>query len=275
MCLYLFAVHSLTTRNPFLDPRLILNRDFFLSLLLVSGYGFLTVPPIVLMPAFLEHIRGHEIEAVGMLQSPRGLGMLFAMFISGRIAGKFDPRISIACGLMCLMVTNWEMSRWNTDVGEWPIIWTGLLQGLGGGIMLVPIQMIAFPTLAPEQRTEATAVYNLVRNTIASVGVSVTLTLFVIASGTARSNFVQYITPYRAALHYQEAARFKTDTQHGLAVIDKEIDKQAAMMGYNASFLLLAVASAAGLPVLFMFSRKSRALRHSVSRREAPALVAE
>ncbi len=42
--LYLFAVHSVTARDPFLDPRLIASRKFFLSLLLISCYGFITMP---------------------------------------------------------------------------------------------------------------------------------------------------------------------------------------------------------------------------------------
>ena len=69
--LYLFAVHSVTARDPFLDPRLIASRKFFLSLLLISCYGFMTVPVMVLMPTFLEHLRGYDIDTVGLLQSPQ------------------------------------------------------------------------------------------------------------------------------------------------------------------------------------------------------------
>ena len=57
--LYLFAVHSVTARDPFLDPRLVASRKFFLSLLLIACYGFMTVPVMVLMPTFLEHLRGY------------------------------------------------------------------------------------------------------------------------------------------------------------------------------------------------------------------------
>ena len=104
------ACTALTTRDPFLDPRLIASRKFFLSLVLISCYGLLTVPPMVLMPAFLEHLRGYAIDAVGLLQSPRGLGLLMALFVSGRITGKVDPRILIAVGLLCLAVSSGEMS---------------------------------------------------------------------------------------------------------------------------------------------------------------------
>ena len=257
--LYLFAVHSVTARDPFLDPRLIASRKFFLSLLLISGYGFMTVPVMVLMPAFLEHLRGYAIDTVGLLQSPRGLGLLMALFVSGRITGKIDPRILIAVGLLCLAVSSGEMSTWTAEVGEWPIVWTGFLQGVGGGIMLVPIQVIAFSALAAYHRTEAAAVFNLVRSVWSSVGVSVMLTLFVRESSKSRAVLVEHITPYSEALRFATpGGGVDPNSQHGLAVIEHQIELQAAMLGYNTVFLFLAVAALAGLPLLLLVGRQGK-----------------
>lgn len=258
--LYLFVVHILTTtREPFLDPRLIGQRNFALMLLLVAFYGFLSVPPLVLMPTFLDHLRGYPVDAVGILQTPRGLGMLFAMLISGRIAGKIDPRLLIGSGLLCLALTNYEMSTWTAEVGTWPIIWTGLLQGAGAGIILVPIQMIAFPALPVHQRTEGTSVFNLVRSVCSSIGVSLTLTLYVVTSSTNRAWLVEHISPYNAALRAAEqAGTFTAATPQGLALIEREIELQAAMAAYNADYLFLAVAALCGLPVLLLVGRMQR-----------------
>ncbi|HTS55403.1 MAG TPA: DHA2 family efflux MFS transporter permease subunit [Burkholderiales bacterium] len=252
--LYLFAMHSLTAPDPFLDPRLIARRSFFVSLLLISVYGLITLPPMVLMPAFLEHLRGFSIDAVGLLQSPRGAGLLVALIVGGHITGKIDPRTLIALGLGCLAVSSWEMSGWTAEVGEWPIVWTGFLQGIGAGVLLVPIQVIAFQTLAPHQRTEAASVFNLVRSVFSSSGVSLALTLFVVTSTTGRARLVEYVSLYSRGLHYPSG--FHTGTEHGLAVIEHEIELQAAMMGYNAVFLALAVAAFAALPLVLLIGRR-------------------
>jgi DHA2 family multidrug resistance protein len=259
--LYLYVVHTLTnrSRNYFLDPHLIAHRKFFMSLVLISFYGFLSMPPMVLMPSFLEHLRGYSIDAVGLLQMPRGIGMLAALIVSGRITGKVDPRLLIAIGYGCLAITNYEMSTWTAEVGEWPIIWTGLLQGAGAGITLVPIQIIAFPGLPAQQRTEATSVFNLVRSVCSSIGVSLTLTLFVVTSTQNRSWLVQYISPYSSALRAATGTgNVDASSQHGLAMLEREIDLQAAMAGYNGVFLFLAVAAVATLPVLFLVGRTRR-----------------
>jgi len=250
--LYLFVVHTLTAHEPFLDPRLIARRSFFLGLVLISCYGLLSLPPMVIMPPFLEGLRGYSMDAVGLLQSPRGIGMLLALIVSGRITGKVDPRLLIGIGLVSLAIASWEMSRWTAEVGEWPIVWTGLVQGAGAGIMLVPVQVIAFPSLPAAQRTEGAAVFNTVRSVCSSIGVSVTLTLFVVYSAATHSRLVEYISPYREAA---STGGFDAGSVEGLTVIEHEIVLQAAMAGYNAAFQFLALGALAALPLLLFIGR--------------------
>ncbi len=272
--LYLFAVHTATTREPFLDPRLITNRKFFVTLVLIALYGFLTLPPMVLMPAFLEHLRGYNVDAVGVLQSPRGVGMLLALFVGGRITGRIDPRIIIAAGLICLALSNYEMSTWTDEVGEWAIVWTGFMQGIGAGVMMVPIQIIAFPSLAPSQRTEATSVFNLVRSLFSSVGVSVMLTMLVTTSTATRSRLSEYISPYSAALRSaQHSGAFDAATARGLAVLEREVERQASLAGYNADFFFLGVAALSALPLLLLVGRIGRA--SAQEREHSEMLLAE
>lgn len=256
---YLFIAHSLTARKPFLDVKLITERRFALGLAFVFVYGLTTVPPLVLMPPFLADIRGYPIDTVGLLQAPRGLGMLISMIVGGRITGKIDPRTIIAAGLVCMAIPAIEMATWTTEVGTWPLVWTNFMQGVGGGIILVPIQVIAFPGVAPERRTEATAVYNLVRSIGASIGVSTALAMLVRSASQSRAHLTEFVNPYNEVLRYA-APRMELDLSSvkGLALMGEEIDRQAAMLAYIGDFQLLAMTSLAALPLLLLVGRTAR-----------------
>jgi len=258
--LYLFVAHVLTTRAPFLDPRLFANRDFAIGILFVLVYGLVTMPPLVLMPPFLQDLRGYPIDTIGLLQSPRGVGLLVAMLLGGRLTGVVGPRKLIAFGLACMIVSSAAMSGWNLDVGAWPIVWTGFLQGVGAGIMLVPIQALAFPSLDPGQRTEAAAVFNLVRSIGSSIGVSIALTIFTRTTTMSRARLVEHVTPYDELLRYEAVARsVDIGSVAGLSRIEREITAQAELFGYMTDFRLLAFAAIAGLPLLLLIGRRRHA----------------
>ncbi len=257
--LYLFTAHVLTTRNPFLDPRLFANRNYVIGLGFFFLYGLLTVPPMILMPPFMQDLRGFPIDTIGLLQSPRGVGLVAALLVGGRITGKVEPRLLIAIGLACLAGSCWEMSRWTLEVGAWPIVWTGFVQGAGAGILLVPIQALAFPGLAPHQRNEGAAVFNLVRSIGSSMGVSITLTLLARYAIEGHARLVEHVTPYNENLRYEAIARgWDLSSAAGLAKIDHELGRQAAMMAYAADFQLLAIGAAGSFALLLLLRRAKR-----------------
>jgi DHA2 family multidrug resistance protein len=210
---------------------------------------------MVLMPSFLDQVRGYPIDTIGLLQAPRGIGLFCAMVIGGRTTGRIDPRKLIAFGLLCLAYSSWEMSTWTADVGVWPLVWTNFMQGIGGGIILVPIQVIAFPSLEPHRRTEATAVYNLVRSIGASIGVSGALAMYVRTSSVMHAQLVEHVSPFNRALQAQGHEGWNMATTQALARLEREISLQSAVIGYTGDFWLFALVALAALPLLLFIGR--------------------
>ena len=252
---YMFNVHCLTAKQPFLDPRLLFKRTFFIGLMFAFIYGFVTTPPMVLMPSFLDQVRGYPIDMIGLLQAPRGIGLFLAMVIGGRTTGRIDPRWPIVFGLLCLAFSSWHMSNWTADVGEWELVWTNFMQGIGAGIILVPIQAIAFPSLEPHRRTEAAAVFNLVRSIGASIGVSGALAMFVRTSSVMHAQLAEHVTPFNRALQAQGPQGWGMTTTQELAKLEHEINLQSAIIGFTGDFWLFALVALAGLPLLLFLGK--------------------
>jgi DHA2 family multidrug resistance protein len=270
--LYMFNVHCLTASQPFLDPRLLARRTFLIGTVFGFIYGFVTTPPMVLMPSFLDQVRGYSIDAIGLLQAPRGIGLFVAMVIGGRTTGRIDPRKLIAFGLLCLAYSSWEMSNWTADVGVWPLVWTNFMQGIGGGIILVPIQAIAFPSLEPHRRTEAAAVYNLIRSIGASIGVSGALAMFVRTSNVMHSQLVEHVTPFNRALQAQGHDGWSMATVQSLARLEREVSLQSALIAFTNDFWLFALVALAALPLL-LFVGKPQLVRGAGERAEAMVIA--
>jgi DHA2 family multidrug resistance protein len=115
-------VHSLTHRNPFLDPRLLTVRGYALGIAFVFLYGLITVPAMVLMPPLMQDLRGMPVDTISLLQSPRGFGLILSMFAGGMLTHALGPRALMGFGFACLGIACLEMSTWNLEIGAWPIV---------------------------------------------------------------------------------------------------------------------------------------------------------
>ena len=254
--LYLFAVHSLTTKQPFLDPRLLKVPGFLLGLAFVSLYGLLTVPPMVLMPTFMQDLRGMPVDTIGLLQSPRGVGLIVSMFMGGILTQMLGARVLVGFGFGCLAIAGAALAQWNLLViGEWPIIWVGFIQGVGAGIIWVPLQSIFFSYLSPAQRTEAASVLNLVRSLMSAIGVSIALTMLTRSATTARSGLVEHVVPSGTGFRQGNATGWDLTTLEGLAQAQRQVDLQALSIGYSNDFLMIACGALLALPLLLFIPK--------------------
>src|SRR4051812_33825154 len=95
------------------------------------------------------------------------------MLLAGRLVGKFGSRALVGIGVVLMGVSLYMMTGFAIDQPSRPVIVSGVVQGLGLGLIFVPLQTLAFETLAPRMRTTAAALLNLSRNIGGSVGISI------------------------------------------------------------------------------------------------------
>lgn len=257
--LYVFVTHSLMARAPLVNIRLMRDLNYSVGMTIGFVYGVLTLAPIVLMPTFLKDLKGYPIIDVGMLLTPRGAGLMIAMLIMGRIGHRIDHRVLLVTGFLFFTVSSWAMSGWNLDVGVWDIAWTGLMQGLGAGIVTVPMNVLTFATLDPIHRTEAASMFNLIRSAGSSIGIAVAVTVLTRMASVNRSTLVEHVTPFNKMLGAPaQSGGWGLGGLYDLARLEVEIDRQALMVGYVDVFLAFSLAALFVIPAVLLLG-KSRA----------------
>ena len=147
------------------------DRNFATGLLFMAVTGVLLLAGLALLPPLLQNLYGYSVLQSGFLTAPRGVGTLISMLLAGRLrrqdrrsaAGRYrrDPDGRLA--------VNDDRLRARPAVR--PVILSGVVQGLGLGLIFVPLQSLAFETLVPRLRTTAASLLNLSRNIGGSVGI--------------------------------------------------------------------------------------------------------
>ncbi len=257
---YVFLVHTFTTDQPFISPRLLKDRNFAVSLLFMAVVGVVLFATLALMPPFLQTLLGYPVFTVGLLLAPRGLGTMVAMLFVGRILSRVDARIPLAFGLILAVYSLVWMEDFNLDVPTWDIVASGLMQGFGIGFVWVSLTTVAFSTLPPTMRNEAAGVFNLMRNIGASVGISSMTALLTENTQRAHASLAAQVTPFTPLLQNPAIHRFwNPDTAAGLARLNAEVTRQASMIAYLDDFKAIMILTLILLPlVLLITSQKGR-----------------
>ena len=257
---YIFLVQTFTAKQPFLDPRIFRDRNFAVGVLLIFLVGIILLATLALLTPYLQQLMGYPVLTAGMILAPRGMGTMVAMMICGRLINTVDARLLLAVGFLISSAVLWEMSGFTPDVSQWTLIRTGVLQGAGLGFMFVPLSTITFATLAPEYRTQGTALYSLFRNIGASIGISIVVFMLTRNTQIMHAALAEHVTPFNAALRNPAVAQFwNLGTPAGRLALNAEVTRQATIIAYADDFKLMMLISLAAIPlVLLLRGAKTR-----------------
>ncbi|QPQ55101.1 DHA2 family efflux MFS transporter permease subunit [Allosphingosinicella flava] len=250
---WMFVVHMLTARNPIFDPRMFADRNFATGLFFMAVTGVLLLAGLALLPPLLQRLMGYSVLQSGFLTAPRGVGTLISMVIAGRLVGKIDARVLILTGFGLMALSLWQMSGFSLDMDSRPVITSGVVQGLGLGLIFVPLNTLAFGTLAARYRTTAASLLNLSRSIGGSVGISIVTTLLSRNLQVSHADIASSVTQSR--LQGVDPAlldRLGTGGDTALAALNAEINRQAAMVAYIDDFHLMMLITLAALPLLLL-----------------------
>src|SRR6202035_4187082 len=113
---YLFAVHSLTARDPFIDLALFRDRNFVVGIVLIFIVGAVLLATLALLTPYLETLMNYPVLTAGLVLAPRGFGTMAAMVMVGQLMRYVDPRLLIAIGLGTTGLAHHLMRGFTPDV---------------------------------------------------------------------------------------------------------------------------------------------------------------
>ena len=252
---WIFIIHCLTARRPFLDPTLLRDRNFTVGIMIAFVVGMLSFTTLVLLPSLLHDLRGYPDSAIGLLLAARGLGNWTAFLVIVPLT-RIAPRFSIALGLGAQAYSAFAMSQFDINLTDFDIFWTHMLQGFGQSVSFTPMTVLAFATLPKHQITQGSGVFTMMRNFGSSLFISITILTLVHSTKVNYATMSEFITLYnKVFLLPNWPSAWSVESTAGLFRLSDEVQRQAAMIGYTNSFYLMACVATAAIPLAMLMRR--------------------
>jgi len=254
---WMFVVHIVTAKHPLFDRSMFADRNFSTGLLFMAVTGVLLLAGLALLPPLLQNLYGYSVLQSGFLTAPRGVGTLISMLLAGRLVGRVDSRLLVGIGVALMGVSLWMMTGFALEQPSRPVVMSGVVQGLGLGLIFVPLQSLAFETLAPHMRTTAASLLNLSRNIGGSVGISIVSAQLVRMTQVAHADLATQVTQQTIPTSSSEMLQTIGPAvgPPALAFINAEVTRQALFIAYLDDFKLMMLVTFAVLPLLLLMKR--------------------
>jgi len=263
-----FITRELTATNPLIDLKLLVDRNFGLSNLVIFVFSMGMFGSTFLLPLYLQNSLDYTALQSGAVFLPVGIIQGIMSPISGMIADKSNPKVPIILGILLLTLSLYI----NSDLSfltEHSFIMSSLyIRGFAMGIMFTPLNQISFLTIPHDKMAQASSITNTIRQIGGSVGVAFLTTVL-----TARISFHSQVYGEAIQARSQEfsnvihhlsffvqqhlGSSMPTALQQGKYLLLSNVNNQAFIEGVNDDFLLAALITLLGvIPVIILKTKK-------------------
>ena len=259
---YLFIVHTATASDrSFINLDLLKSPNFMAGTVLLFFVGGILSGTLALLPTMLQSLMNYPVFTTRLVTAPRGIGTMVAMFLVGRMINRVDNRLIILGGFLLTVLSLWQMTGFSLQMGMGPVILSGLLQGFGLGCTFVPLNTLALSNLPRHIMTQGTAMRSLMRNLGGSIGISIFEALLIQNTQIVHSRLIENLRPDNPlAQGPLLAPPFSLTTPSGIAALNAEVTRQAAMVAYINDYALMMLIVLLLIPLLLLV-RRARAAR--------------
>lgn len=247
----LWIVVELRVADPLLDLRLFKDGIFSVGMVVLFVVTTAMFGATLLLPLFLQEIRGLGAFDTGLLLLPQGVAAAATMPLGGKLFDKIGARPLLIFGLLLLAGATWMFAQIDINTPDQLIVLALILRGISMGFTFMPLQTAIMNRVPIAKINRGSSLTSAVRQLFASFGVAMVATVLsnrqVFHQGmlaervTAGSAMVQQMagTMNGMAAHLGwTAAQAKSFLLYALS---GQVQERAAVAGFDDSFVFLTV----------------------------------
>jgi len=243
--------------NTVFDVSIFKDRNFLVASIVLAIFGLGMYGSMIIQPLLLEDNLGYPVLTAGLAMAPRGIGGFISMLFVGKIIHKYDPRYLIGLGIIITAISNWIGTSYSLMISPNWITFPLFLQGLGLGLIFVPLSTVAFSTLPHTMRAEGAGLYSLLRTIGSSVGISLVITMFSRHTQIHWNDLSGDVTPYNLALlPYETYAPVLDNLSATMELIGGSVARQAQMAAFVDVYAFITWSFVLMLPLILLIRYK-------------------
>jgi EmrB/QacA subfamily drug resistance transporter len=177
VALGLFIWRQLASSNPLLDLRAFRYNMFSLTTVIGIAITMIMYADMMLLPLYLQNVRGYTALESGLLLLPGALVMGFLMPVTGKLFDRFGAKWLAVLGMIITTVTTIGFIDLSDTTSYTYLVLMSTGRRIGMALLMMPTQTAGLNQLPRQLNAHGTAISNTVRQVAGAVGTSLLVTV--------------------------------------------------------------------------------------------------
>ncbi len=253
--------------DPIIELRLLANRNFAIASAFYFIFGVGLFATTTMIPQILQSLYGYRAIDAGLVLGPGAFVITILAPVGAQLIqrGIVHPKILLLFSLIVVFFAMMDYASFTlqTDYNHYAL--ARALQGLGYAFFFVPISVIAYSQLRPDQNNRASSITNLARNWGGSFGIALVTALSERRQDLHQSRVGDTIAASSEGIQQSIRATAGYLTAHGFPAADamqaatlryyNQLGEQTRLLGFMDCFRIIGWLTLAMVPTVF-FIRK-------------------
>jgi DHA2 family multidrug resistance protein len=220
------------------------------------------------LPQYLAQVQGYNSEQIGNVLAWTGLPQIILIPFVPRLMKTFDIRYIGFFGIALFSASAFMDTHLSLDISGDQFLIPNVVRAIGQALIITPLTAIALAAIAPKDASNASGLFNMLRNLGGAIGTA-SLQTIITKREQYHSNILgQSVTVYRDEVrqrladmtnHFLSHGADRALAQHEAVVqLGKIVRRQALVMGFADTFAVIGVMLAIAA-VTLLLARKAGA----------------
>ena len=243
----LFFWRVLTYRQPIVDLRTFLNRNFALGSFYTFMVGTGMYSTTYLIPLFLAQVRGFSALQIGETVFVAGIAQMAMSPFSTQIARRLDLRLMLGIGLALFAVAMYLTATLTNQASFNELLVPQAVRGIALMFCYLPANMIALGSIPTDKMKNASGLYGLTRDLGGAIALATVGTIMNWRLDFHWNRLIEDINPARPVVQQflertseRLSLQIPGDPTHAAAkLLGNLVYREALVLSYNDTLLLI------------------------------------
>ncbi|MCD8897556.1 DHA2 family efflux MFS transporter permease subunit [Mammaliicoccus sciuri] len=258
----LFVIREVRMKNPMLDMSALKYSGFTLTTIINVIVTMSLFGGMILLPIYLQNLRGFTPLDSGLLLLPGSLIMGFMGPIAGKMLDSFGIKPLALIGLTIMTFATWELTQLNMDTPYTTILVIYIVRSFGMSFIMMPIMTAGMNSLPQRLIPHGNAISNTVRQLAGSIGTAILVTVMTQNTTTHLANMSDNMDSTNPMIQEQIKALSESvgGEEAGTTALFTFFNKLATVQGINDAFWIATLFSVIALILSLFLKSKSHYL---------------